>query len=305
MDFYVLSGGERQGPFRIFQLKEKLETGLLTPDALGWHNGMEAWLPLSEMSALTGLFPKVPDPALPPPLPEMDEDGPLDLEANPRRLTQLTKGQLFWRQAVPRFFARLFDTWVATLLVYATGIATGWIEPIRLSLPTLWLLPLPSFLWIFAEAFLLSRFGTTPGKALLGIHVSSEDGGPPSYSAALTRSLVIWLRGWGLGIDLLWHLSLALSLFFFLQTGITWWDASRRTVVTHSPVRPELIMLFILGAIGFSVVRTIPVFLYPLPPDLPASQRDMWEPQIKQIQEEWNRLRSPAPAPAPAPKPAA
>ena len=43
------------------------------------------------------------------------------------------------------------------------------------------------------EAALLARFGTTPGKRLLGLVVTTEDGARPTFERALGRSLRVAL----------------------------------------------------------------------------------------------------------------
>lgn len=48
---------------------------------------------------------------------------------------------------------------------------------------------------LFIEPFLISRFGTTPGKALFGLHVTDIGGGRLSYSAAFSRTAGAMWRG--------------------------------------------------------------------------------------------------------------
>jgi len=53
------------------------------------------------------------------------------------------------------------------------------------------------------EPLLLSRFGTTPGKAILGLHISHSDGSYLSYVAALERTANVLIYGEGLRIPFL------------------------------------------------------------------------------------------------------
>lgn len=46
-------------------------------------------------------------------------------------------------------------------------------------------------LWIPLEALLISKWGTTPGKAFFGLSVCAQDGQPLSYGASLKRALFL------------------------------------------------------------------------------------------------------------------
>ena len=55
-------------------------------------------------------------------------------------------------------------------------------------------------LQMLIEPWLLHRFGTTPGKALMGIYIETESGERPTYAQAIAR---IWKRFWyGLGAEI-------------------------------------------------------------------------------------------------------
>ena len=55
-------------------------------------------------------------------------------------------------------------------------------------------------LQLLIEPWLLHRFGTTPGKALMGIYIETESGGRPTYAQAIART---WKRFWyGLGAEI-------------------------------------------------------------------------------------------------------
>ena len=57
--------------------------------------------------------------------------------------------------------------------------------------------------WFVLETILLHRFGTTPGKWLLGIRVVNNDGSLLSLAEATRRSARVLFIGIGFGLDLI------------------------------------------------------------------------------------------------------
>src|SRR5579875_1305282 len=67
MEVWIGRNGERHGPYQEEQVQEWLHNGQLSPDDLGWYEGLADWRPLSL------LFPQdkpapAPNPYGPPPL---------------------------------------------------------------------------------------------------------------------------------------------------------------------------------------------------------------------------------------------
>lgn len=84
-------------------------------------------------------------------------------------------------------------------------------------------------LLIPVEALLLHRFGTTPGKYIMGIRLEYIQGGNLPYDEALYRSLRVYTGGAGLGIPIV---NLFLYIFRYCQlTGRSW-----RIFVRHDEV---------------------------------------------------------------------
>jgi len=52
MEFYIAIDGEKRGPLTQFRVAEMLRSGEISTGHLGWHRGMESWLPLREIPAL-------------------------------------------------------------------------------------------------------------------------------------------------------------------------------------------------------------------------------------------------------------
>jgi hypothetical protein len=49
MQIFITSGEDKSGPFTLDQVREHLEQGVLLPDDLAFHDGLDDWIPLSEL----------------------------------------------------------------------------------------------------------------------------------------------------------------------------------------------------------------------------------------------------------------
>lgn len=123
-------------------------------------------------------------------------------------------------------FLLLIFAFSATMPEQAAGFAKAIENPIIASV-VLYLI------WLPAEAFLLSLFGTTPAKWLFGIRVEHPGGNLLSLAEALNRSFLVFVQGVGLGIP---FVALFTQLFAYrrlTKTGTTLWDTSTSAVVLH------------------------------------------------------------------------
>ena len=102
-----------------------------------------------------------------------------------------------WR----RLFAYNLDCKLCQLLLYAVLELGFHVNTNKRS----WLLSLlyaclALMLQLLIEPWLMHRFGTTPGKALMGIYIETESGERPTYAQAIART---WKRFWyGLGAEI-------------------------------------------------------------------------------------------------------
>jgi uncharacterized RDD family membrane protein YckC len=90
--------------------------------------------------------------------------------------------------------------------------------------------------WVFGEAWFLSRWGATPGKALLNVRVTGHDGGRLSYGTAFRRAVSVFVMGLGCRLPFLVFLTQAFSFVLLKRTGRTHWDRGLDTRVEHGPV---------------------------------------------------------------------
>ena len=104
-----------------------------------------------------------------------------------------------------RLFARWFDKLLLTLLLFSGMSLTG-SNPALLDSAGDFLLELVLLVLVgVLEPLSLHLFGTTPGKALLGLRITGPDGERLSFGAGVERYLGMLWHGLGLGIPI-WSL---------------------------------------------------------------------------------------------------
>ena len=99
-----------------------------------------------------------------------------------------------------RFFARLFDNFLATCLLFSFFALLG--QNPSLQNTTLMGILLEVALLV-VEPLLIHLLGATPGKALLGLRLAQPDGSRLSYGEAVTRHLRMLWHAMGFGIPIL------------------------------------------------------------------------------------------------------
>ena len=110
---------------------------------------------------------------------------------------QLLKVRSPWR----RYFARILDISLYTYFVVAFQALLFNVNMLsRSTLGNLLDTFIAFLIMILIEPVLLSKLGTTPGKWLLGLRVTGATGQPLSYLDALSRTVTVFWRGFGLNI---------------------------------------------------------------------------------------------------------
>lgn len=158
-----------------------------------------------------------------------------------------------------RFWARTMDVMLfASLLnfIFTLTEVNGWqiIRGIE------YVLPISLFLWVLVESVLLSTWGTTPGKVLLGILVRENDGSKLSFSRALNRSASVWFFGMGCGITLIELITKIVSYNRLTKKGITRWDQNGKYKISHTEISILNIVIAVLILIGIPALRYYKIF---------------------------------------------
>jgi len=138
-----------------------------------------------------------------------------------------------WR----RFFARYVDYFFAAFIV---GFFIGFFEQhgllsqeTSLGLMNPFILGfIATSVWVILESTLLTWFGNTPGKMLIGLRVVSSQQ-PPRY---LNRAFSVWFRGIGLGLPFVWLITASLAHSRLKKTGLTSWDKDYGFTVEAYPI---------------------------------------------------------------------
>lgn len=121
-----------------------------------------------------------------------------------------------WR----RYFARCLDYFVWYALIRFILIVPMRLRPLPGDLMNTMLTIGMTALFIPLEAILLHKFGTTPGKWIMGIRLEYLHGGNLPFSEAIQRSYSVFIKGMGLGIP---FAQTGLAIIRYCQlTGRSW-----------------------------------------------------------------------------------
>jgi hypothetical protein len=112
-------------------------------------------------------------------------------------------------------------------------------------------------LYVPLEAWMLSRFGTTPGRALLRVQVRRLDGSLPSFQQALRRSFQVFIKGVALMLvpPFIQFFSMMWSRLLLEQRGVSSWDEDNETRVEHG--EPETWRYLVLTGVILGVLMTL------------------------------------------------
>ncbi len=267
MDIYWIQDKQRRGPATVPDVISLVQMGELTPETLGWHAGCPQWMPLRELPALADFLGQnnhdngenetsdngtAPVPPSPDKAPDTAPTTPVILAVGVAP------------SPMARLMARLLDT--SLYCVLALGL-------IRLSGAAYdsALLPGTPLFWLpmlLLEALFLSKWGTTPGKRLMGINLlPHRQTVPLTFGRALHRSFLVFFLGVGMYIFPLSLLMAAFTAWRLKHSPITLWDARTRTIpVQTRPTTPARILTAII--IVYLAMNAAGYLLQPWMPDM-------------------------------------
>ncbi|MCH9613739.1 MAG: hypothetical protein SP1CHLAM54_07480 [Chlamydiia bacterium] len=146
-----------------------------------------------------------------------------------------------------RAFARLFDYVFFYIVMSFAFFVSPVIVPDVLHLCFGLLLPM---LWVPVEALMLSLFGTTPGKALLGIHIRDKEQNKPTFGIAIKRAQTVCLRGLALGIPFI-NIACAYFAYRDIKNKGAVWDKELDVYIAN-----RLGKKFVASAIALGIVSS-------------------------------------------------
>lgn len=274
MDIYWIEDKKRKGPVTVPDIIARIQMGELEATTPAWHKGCSAWMPLRDLPAMAdfrALFEV--------PLPQQnteEENEPTEdkigelLTPTDKETIQRTQEEKAQLPPIPvqmvktapifsRFLARMTD-----YAIYAT-VTMGIIYLLKLQFNEL-LLPTNPIFWIPAllvEALLLSKYGNTPGKWLMGIKIQPLQHNMQrlSFPYALSRSFGVFIFGVGCFIHLLPIIMLTVAAINCNKGSLSLWDRRANTLPISVPYKTPSI--FICIAIIFMAIQAVSYFMIP------------------------------------------
>lgn len=151
------------------------------------------------------------------------------------------------KQAWSRYFARVLDIFLGTIIVLfmfeiffiAVSLIFGYYaNPLEQAPDIIFRIieMLGMAIYFFIEAYIISKYGTTPAKKLFGISLSNKNGERLDYKTSLGRGFTLWFKGLALGLPIISFITLAFAYSNFTQDGQTSWDRDYEVTVYHKPI---------------------------------------------------------------------
>lgn len=249
MEIFLHIDGQKIGPLNIYDVRDKLRRGDITPDTKAWVKGMEQWQPLRELG----------------PLKESVEIHLADAGADEIRISEEDRRNLAQQVGAsqiekPRPWLRFWARFTDTPILLAPGILVMnyFMGPETLKSILIGIGPTPTFTnlafffsgmaisWVLTETLLFTFLHTTPGKWSLNITIQKDNGESLNFTEALRRSLVVFVFGMGLNYTFSKIICNIHAYFTLTNQGKTYWDKKQNLKVTHRPVSPLGIIITIL-----------------------------------------------------------
>ena len=246
MEYYLSVQGGQSGPHSQYEIIDRIRSGGLKGEVLVWKKGVSDWTPAKQLPEFEGYWPLAPETI-----------------AQAEKARSLARSALDRPQPWLRFWARMLDyTWFGLLFMLVLGAVLpqdklDWV--VKATFAHAPIDRVVFLLFVPVEAWMLSRRGTTPGKALLRIQVQRKEGGLPTYRQALVRSLLVLIRGCALGLELINLFAMSWARARLVRNGATSWDQETGLRVEHG--EPEVWrLLVLLFTIVFLFLLTAAVF---------------------------------------------
>lgn len=221
MEIWLIQNGKKVGPVQDYEVRSRIESGQLQQDDFAWHEGLPKWVRLGEIEIFKSDF-------------EKDAEAVQVRNEVESRQVPVVISLSGKTHILRRFWARWLDMSLYAaawwLLMYAVG------RDIGAMITDLWVVISIFIPWFAIESWLLHRFGTTPGKWLLGIRVLNEDDSKISLRASIWRSIRVMIAGVGFGWGMLAMICQVMSWFTARRLGKPIWDYMGQHKVVVKPL---------------------------------------------------------------------
>ncbi len=223
------SGEKPEGPLTAEELREMIEDGRLSLNTRVWNASMPQWVPASQISEL--ILPPSEEPKKYYVHKDEDQAEPDEQDSAERDPEDDTIEGINQVQPWTRLLARIID--YALCIIFLGPVLVNFTHLISEEMSRVFFVPVLTLFWVFLETAFLSTFGKTPGKYFLGITVTDSQGDIPNQSTAFIRSLNVWVLGMGMGMPIIYIITLYLGYTRLRKNGTTPWDQKAQSVVIH------------------------------------------------------------------------
>ncbi len=107
-------------------------------------------------------------------------------------------------------------------------------------------------------ALCLSVFGSTPGKALLGVFVVTSDNGKLPFTPAFKRTIVAYSVGLALRSQLM-MVAMFFSFRYLILNKVTFWDKLSGTIVAYRRPSSVRLVFYVIFFLVLSIVKSLPL----------------------------------------------
>jgi len=162
-----------------------------------------------------------------------------------------------------RFWARMLDYTIMGLVLYfLLGIAMFVVAvPVGVAA---WIGILTPLIWVPIEAWFITMWGSTPGKALLQVSVWNDESKRLPYGKSIHRAFSVWVRGFGLGIPIVNWITMIVAYTKLSSHEITTWDKKIPSKVQHHRIGGGRVVLYVIFVIAiwlaYSSTMTLAIF---------------------------------------------
>ena len=197
MEIFLHIDGQKIGPLTIYDVREKLRRGDITPDTKAWVKGMEQWHPLRELGALKESVEI-----------QIADAGDKEIVVSETERRMISQRVSIQRTEKPRPWLRFWARFTDSPILLAPGILVINYSLGPESLKTMLLgtgsstftiialfFACMAVSWVLTEALLLTFMNTTPGKWSLNIRIEKDNGEGLNFTEALRRSLAVFVLG--------------------------------------------------------------------------------------------------------------
>ena len=214
MEIFWIENKERRGPLSVADTISRIQLGEINAQTKGWHKGCAQWDTLDALPALRDFFTPPAASAT-----AITENTTITHLGNPDQsfqgavsgeqihdLPNISQAEMegvanelmekIASQASPfhRLIARLVDLslYAALYMAVIYLLKLPFNLQLLISNPLIWM-PL-----ILIESIMLSIWGRTPGKALMGMKLVSLNNAPLSFGRCINRSMFVFIGGLGM-----------------------------------------------------------------------------------------------------------